>query len=340
MHYVLNILYSCALLPTKIAIVLFYRRIFPTQGFRRMANAMLALLVCAWLALSIPAIFVCTPISFYWNKEQDGTCINEYRLIMCGGALTLLTDFLVLVMPMPLVWRLQVSRKQRVALSLIFMLGGLYVVPVPQDVWLLTTQQCLHRQHHSTAKQCNYCSPMTHCVRGLSCAGSTLTFANGTAGTGYAPTIWSEVEVNLGIVCACLPTLRPVASKLGRLPVLNHVFSVTRVDTGSNRLRPSYGVTSNASHKRSWLGSKSIPLASSNHDDPHENAKSPFERVDSTTSITSFSKDEEAPATNAPETPPAEETLQTPSQATLHPPTSTVMSPSTPSAQNFVGQNG
>ncbi|KAI9830325.1 MAG: hypothetical protein M1838_005815, partial [Thelocarpon superellum] len=305
MHYVLNILYSCALLPTKIAIVLFYRRIFPTQGFRRMANAMLALLVCAWLALSIPAIFVCTPISFYWNKEQDGTCINEYRLIMCGGALTLLTDFLVLVMPMPLVWRLQVSRKQRVALSLIFMLGGFVCIA---SIIRLPNMQLL--------------------------------FTNDPLWTGYAPTIWSEVEVNLGIVCACLPTLRPVASKLGRLPVLNHVFSVTRVDTGSNRLRPSYGVTSNASHKRSWLGSKSIPLASSNHDNPHENAKSPFERVDSTTSMTSFSKDEEAPATNAPETPPAEETLQTPSQATLHPPTSTVMSTSTPGAQNLVGQNG
>lgn len=64
-------------------------------------------------------IFFCVPISALWTGK--GKCLNldpySYAVI------NVLTTLVVWAMPIPRVWKLQLPRGQKVALSLIFALG-------------------------------------------------------------------------------------------------------------------------------------------------------------------------------------------------------------------------
>ncbi|KAI9851442.1 MAG: hypothetical protein M1838_003631 [Thelocarpon superellum] len=295
LHYAINLLYSFGLLPTKIAILLFYRRIFPTPGFLRMCNLYLVFWTIVWTSNFLPVLLICRPVSYYWDKSGSGSCFDEYRFLMASGAITIFTDILLLVMPIRMVWRLQISNKQRSALCCIFLLGGFVCVA-------------------STLRL-----PYLY-----------LLFTDDPTWDSYEPTVWTEVELNLGIVCACLPTLRPVARKIGGFSILSTFFSTGTGDSGRTPPRPSFVRSWDGSNKPSWLSHRSTTLASATYGNLDHNDKGAFQHIDPSASHTPFSKD--APAMDTGVATSRSQDASYPSkEALLHSPTSTVMS--SPSSQ-------
>ena len=70
------------------------------------------------------AIFECTPVVFYWDKTLvSGRCINQIQSYRWNGVANLLIDFMILCLPMPMVWRLNLEIRQKAGLSGIFLLG-------------------------------------------------------------------------------------------------------------------------------------------------------------------------------------------------------------------------
>lgn len=68
----------------------------------------------------------CHPISFFWNKTTEGGhCIDEVLFFKVNGIANLILDVIVLALPLAMVWRLHMKMKQKLALSGIFLLGGL-----------------------------------------------------------------------------------------------------------------------------------------------------------------------------------------------------------------------
>lgn len=80
-----------------------------------------------FVSCGLAAIFGCQPISYFWNTDQPGRCMDEYLFFKVNGALNLVLDIVVLLLPLPMLWRLQMHSKKKIALSLIFSLGLLYV---------------------------------------------------------------------------------------------------------------------------------------------------------------------------------------------------------------------
>ena len=52
-------------------------------------------------------------------------CFDLNAFYVAGAALALASDVIILMLPMPVVWRLQVSKNQKIGLSVVFLLGGL-----------------------------------------------------------------------------------------------------------------------------------------------------------------------------------------------------------------------
>ena len=125
MHYTLNLCYCFGLNPTKVSILLFYFRIFPTRKFRRIVIVYLIVLFSYMIATFTPTAFLCSPVSYYWDKSIDGKCLNEELYIQLTGGGNMVIDVFILILPMPMVWKLQVSRPQKLVLSGIFALGAL-----------------------------------------------------------------------------------------------------------------------------------------------------------------------------------------------------------------------
>ena len=72
-------------------------------------------------------IFQCTPINAAWDPRVKGHCIYLSKVLITGAAFDIASDFVILLLPMPKLWHLQISRKQKIQLIGIFLLGGVWV---------------------------------------------------------------------------------------------------------------------------------------------------------------------------------------------------------------------
>lgn len=74
-------------------------------------------------------IFQCVPISSAWDPSKTGKCVSYGAFVLTMGIINIVTDVIMLVLPMPLLWKLRVSSPRKWMLMIMFSLGGLFVKP-------------------------------------------------------------------------------------------------------------------------------------------------------------------------------------------------------------------
>ncbi|KAL8671865.1 MAG: hypothetical protein Q9168_003655 [Polycauliona sp. 1 TL-2023] len=169
---------------TKISILLFYIQLFPTKWFTYSAYSLIAA-VSAWMIQQVLAsLLLCRPISFNWDASVNGTCGNVAANCLAGAGINTLTDILILILPMPIIWRLQVPLRNKIILSLIFGLGSLICIISIIRLKVLFS--------YTTA-------PMT---------GPPFN-SDGPRDNGLS-ILYTVVEVCLGVICACLIIMKPI----------------------------------------------------------------------------------------------------------------------------------
>ncbi|KAF2741035.1 hypothetical protein EJ04DRAFT_423379 [Polyplosphaeria fusca] len=184
--------YYMALTFTKVSILVQYLRIFPTPRFRVACFVMLAFVGGFGIWNFFSSIFLCSPVPFFWDKSiKDGTCLNQFVVWFFNAGSNILQDVLILLLPMPVLRRLSIPRNQKRLLMIIFALGGFVCIIS------IIRLQTLVRISNSTDP----------------------TYDNPPAAT------FSSVETNVGILCACLPAIRPLLSTM--LP--NYFPATTRL---------------------------------------------------------------------------------------------------------------
>ncbi|KAI9886879.1 MAG: hypothetical protein M1823_001315 [Watsoniomyces obsoletus] len=175
-QYAFVIVYIIDITLVKGSILLFYRRLFDTRQFKRTSAIVAGIILAYCTAFVLVSIFQCTPIPHMWDKSIEGHCINTPIFLLLGAVFNIVSDIVIVLLPLPIVWNLQVTRRQKIALTSVFLLGGFVcvasIVRVPY-LWMLTT------------------------------SGDPTWYSVNAA-------IWTMVEVDLGIVCACLPVMRPL----------------------------------------------------------------------------------------------------------------------------------
>lgn len=83
----------------------------------------------AWgIATWIVNLTVCAPIAFYYDKSiPGGVCKDQSISGSVNGALSLLGDIFILSLPLPMIWKLHMNTRRKIALCGIFLLGSLCV---------------------------------------------------------------------------------------------------------------------------------------------------------------------------------------------------------------------
>lgn len=122
-------MYTPAVLCTKIAIVLFYRRIFSPQhrsAFDKTLRAFIVILCCFYIATGLVKIWGCNPRPRIWNKSVPGKCLNVAAVLDTSGLFNLLTDVIILLIPVKAVWNMQLSAKRKAGVVGVFTLGLTY----------------------------------------------------------------------------------------------------------------------------------------------------------------------------------------------------------------------
>ena len=54
-------------------------------------------------------IFQCVPISSAWDPNETGKCVSYGALVLTMGIINIVTEVIMLVIPMPLLWKLRVA---------------------------------------------------------------------------------------------------------------------------------------------------------------------------------------------------------------------------------------
>ena len=124
--YALNEIYIATTPAIKIAALLMYRRIFITEKFRLVVHIIIGLVTAWWFAETIAAVFLCVPVNGWWNKTIDAKCMSLRSFDLAFAIINITFDFFILLLPVNMVWRLQITSIQKVAVSMVFLLGGLY----------------------------------------------------------------------------------------------------------------------------------------------------------------------------------------------------------------------
>jgi hypothetical protein len=77
------------------------------------------------VAFTLVTIFQCQPIQFVWKKDNGGKCVNYNAGAFANAGVNIIQDILILVIPIPEVRHLQLTRKKKIGMYAMFSMGGL-----------------------------------------------------------------------------------------------------------------------------------------------------------------------------------------------------------------------
>lgn len=120
------ILYFAGVNVPKLAILALYRRLFPPKGIRLAVHILMGILVTLTIVTLVTAFAACVPFSANWNpKLVKEHCIDKEALFRWGSIPNILTDVVMLVLPIRVVWNLHTTTSLKVGLTLTFIIGSL-----------------------------------------------------------------------------------------------------------------------------------------------------------------------------------------------------------------------
>ncbi len=86
---------------------------------------MIALTMCYCTVVLLEAFLLCRPFAYNWDKTIDGECADTTKAFLSAGIINLLLDVCIVVMPMPLLWKLKMPIANKIGISAMFSLGAL-----------------------------------------------------------------------------------------------------------------------------------------------------------------------------------------------------------------------
>ena len=110
----------------KLSIMHLYLRIFPNRDFRYIVYGVMALTISYWGGTIVPILLLCSPRAYLWDSSSNvnRTCLNVSAVCLTASVINLILDVVVLGLPMPLLWTLQMPLSKRIAIMGVFGMGA------------------------------------------------------------------------------------------------------------------------------------------------------------------------------------------------------------------------
>ncbi|CAJ2513924.1 Uu.00g020430.m01.CDS01 [Anthostomella pinea] len=177
-----SILYNACLSCIKLSVLALYMRLGDAT-LRRLAIGMIVIVGCQAVANVLASVFQCLPVRAAWDhlniQPYEKHCIDIGAYYLANAAINIITDILVYTLPVRLVMRLQVPRRQKIGLAVMLCLG------------LLACISSIVR--------------ITFIPRIVANLDITWVYT----GALY----WSVIEINVGILAASIPSFKVIAKR-------------------------------------------------------------------------------------------------------------------------------
>ncbi|KAF4442532.1 integral membrane [Fusarium acutatum] len=194
---VIEVTYGIACPLSKIAVLAMYYRIFSASRPLRYSTWIMVSMMAGWgISVVLVSIFACIPIRGYWDSSVPSKCIDSNKFFIGITIPNIIFDILTVALPVREIWRLQMNRDKKWAMTTMFILGGSVVLA---SIARLVCYLIYKTAHNIT---------------------QTLIFGH-TA---------SSLELCLAIIAACLPPCAPLLKR-----ILGGVITSVMKDTGSGK---------------------------------------------------------------------------------------------------------
>ncbi|KAF2876611.1 hypothetical protein BDV95DRAFT_561196 [Massariosphaeria phaeospora] len=176
-------LYTTATAPIKSSICVLLLRITPSSIYRWILYSLIFICVVSSIVAIVVFATICAPVSAVWDGE--GRCEpSDYQkfaiTIRVFGAFSILTDWSCALIPIPILWNVQLTRRTKVYIA------GMLALGVFASVGTIVRMYALNQRVAS-----DHVYSIIHVAT------------------------WSNVECNFGIIGGCLATMRPLLRRLG-----------------------------------------------------------------------------------------------------------------------------
>ncbi|KAK0649106.1 hypothetical protein B0T16DRAFT_125787 [Cercophora newfieldiana] len=174
------LIYTATRFLIRASIILFYLRVFPPSPTNKLTGLLKWTMVfnLAYnLSFFFAVVFHCNPVPHYWNGWEGttpGTCGNINLLAWLAAATGIAFDIWLLVLPFPSLLALNLHWKQKVMGGMMFGVG--VCVMIVSFIRLKTINEFTKTD-------------------------------NPTMDT-VGVSLWSGIELDVGVICPCLPSLR------------------------------------------------------------------------------------------------------------------------------------
>ncbi|KAI9725111.1 MAG: hypothetical protein M1828_003453 [Chrysothrix sp. TS-e1954] len=194
-------LYAWVVGPAKLSVLFYFYRIFGVHRTFLIPFWILCVMIILWtLAIQIVAASECKPFDAFWNRILNpayGHCINTGDFYTGVTVPNLVTDGFLWALPIFYIYGLQLSSAKKLGLMLAFGVGSFVMI-----VSGLRLRAVLQYQNTTDAT----CESRAHCLELLPEQSLTLTPADDFV----TVFVWTALEEQFAIICACLPSIAPL----------------------------------------------------------------------------------------------------------------------------------
>ncbi|QPC76652.1 hypothetical protein HYE68_007404 [Fusarium pseudograminearum] len=179
--YITIFFYGQALFWAKMSFVLLYYRIVSLSYWRWTYIGAMVFLVLWNICVILIFFLTCIPMATIWDPTVKGTCVKHTLELgyVCAG-ISIFTDLAVAVLPLPFIWNLNLRRPHKIALSGVFLLGCFSIsLAIVRIRWTDVW--------------------------------STTTWDI------VRPQLWGLAEITSALICACIPTFKPLLVRLNAM---------------------------------------------------------------------------------------------------------------------------
>ncbi|KAH7166602.1 hypothetical protein EDB81DRAFT_755226 [Dactylonectria macrodidyma] len=172
-----GLIYGLCQMFIKLSYLSLYLRIAPHKTYQLVLYASMVLVIAFGIATSVVPMLLCLPFKKFWKPDIPGHCIDINAFYMFSTTANIIFDIAIYVMPLQILWHLNLPKRQRIGLVLAFALGFL----------------------------CKCFPP------GISCA--FVICAEFYLGTTVQSLNWSSVEIHVALVLSCTCTFKTLIQR-------------------------------------------------------------------------------------------------------------------------------
>lgn len=215
--YVYQLVYLADLAVVKFSILFFYRAISSTRAYRVAVYVVMSLVGAFTVSMVFVNAFECDKPSDAWSAEillqGDGTCNDLHPIYFGQAGFNIASDVAILVLPIPVVWNLQMKSQKRIAVISIFSIGSIAVLASIIRIYALYLW--------STDPDTPY--------------------------QGARILIWSQIELNTAVISSSIPALKPLFRFAGGFTTAKTDGGYVRY--GEPRSHGTSGLSASRTHK-------------------------------------------------------------------------------------------